>query len=754
MKKLLYACAIALATYGTASACGGYDDEDYAAYGSWFFSSFENDFAFFEPNQYKGNIEDWSKYLGISYEDAEYLVLKVRKNEIEAAINGYLADPNLKFMTSDFVKKNRRALQYLVCAKTIEPFATRDYTLYWEWSYYWYDEGPAISELGEDFIDELLQACETETDKELKLRYGYQLVRYAHYLHRYSDAIKYFETYVEPLKIKNEVYYYALSQKAGAEFNMQKYSQAVKNFVKVYVNSTDLKESAYRSIFNFCDGYFLPSSLVQMCETQEQKFDIYLLLAYNNFSDPLQLARKITDVNPDAQQARKIIAKHIRQLESYYQDQVWSQTLFIESGNEFRLTGNDKIYSATIEYLEQIASRAKEADFWNMTLGYVYFLNSDYDKAKYALDKVSAKTKSENTDINKVYQYIDVCQLKTITKETETEFFNSHKDVLMDYPVGSYLRKVLANRYYVAEDYVKAFLVMNDVYSIAEYYPTSFVESIIAFEQKKDKTPMELWMTEYHDDELIIRLQLTAMKGAIASADIEKAKEVKEKYEINDKEPVEMFYHNIMNIYGLDYGLYGDYVADVVGNAKKVSLTATLEKLMQLARGNDAAAAKANYVLGNFYYNLSHVGCCRNYLKNISSPDYYCWEYENYANTGELDVYKFDKNEQKQEEYFPIIRGTYTNTINLAERYFKQADLLDLGDEFAAHVAFGLVKCDQARKQEFDYWGNSMYASPLFARLAKDYSSTRYADEVRTNCVYYYYYSDVEDEPEDGDIDY
>ena len=666
-------------------------------------------------------------------------MLKVGKNEIEAAINGYPADPKLNFMTADFVKKYRRALQYLVCAKTIEPYATRDYSLYWEWGYYWDDEGPAISELGEEFIENLIKACETETDKELKLRYGYQLVRYAHYLHLYSDAVSYFDKYVEPLKIKNEVYYYALSQKAGAEYNLRKYSQAVKNFVSVYVNSTDLKEKAYQSIFNYCDGYFLPFSLVQMCETQEQKFDMYLLLAYNSFADPLQMARKITDIDPNASQARKLVAKQIRQLENYYHEQVSSYLVTIESGNEFHLTGSDKIYKSTIEYLEQMVSRVSDPDFWNMTLGYAHFLNSDYDKAKLALDKVSAKTKAENPDIKNVYQYIDICQLKTITKETETEFFNSHKDVLEKYPVCNYLRKVLANRYYVAGDMVKAYLVANDVYSVAEYFPTAMVEEIIELAQKKDKTPMEKWIADFHP-ETIARLQLTAMRGAIASEDIEKAVELKKKYSINDSESYLMFGHNIMNIYGLDYGIYDDYIADVIGNSKQVSITATLEKLMQIARGTDAAAAKANYVLGNFYYNVSHVGICRNYLKGYDTPYYFYSEYDNYMNTGEVEINTFDKNTQKQEEYFPVVRGSYTNTVKTAEKYFNKADTYEIGDEFASHVAFGLIKCDQALNQEnYDSW-SSPYVSSKFGRLIKDYPTTKYTNEVRTNCYYYDYY--------------
>ena len=341
--------------------------------------------------------------------------------------------------------------------------------------------------------------------------------------------------------------------------------------------------------------------------------------------------------------------------------------------------------------------------------------------------------------------------MKTITNETETAFFNSHKEVLNEYPVNNYLRKVLANRYYVAGDNVKAYLVYNSSYNVAEYFPTKMVEAMIELAQKKDKTPMEKWMMD-DSPETILRLQLTAMKGAIASEDIEKAIELKNKYGIDDKEPMEMFCHNIMNVYGYGYGIYTDYVADVIGNSKKVSVTATLEKLMQTARGTDAAAAKANYVLGNFYYNLSHVGICRNYLKGFSSPDYYSYEYDNDMNTSVVEVDAFDKSNPKQEEYFGVVRGTYTNTINIAEKYFKRAETFEIGDEFAAHVAFGLVKCDQALNQENYSWWGSMYVSNKFAKLVNEYSSTKYANEVRTNCVYYYYYSDVEEE--DGGIDY
>ena len=109
-------------------------------------------------------------------------------------------------------------------------------------------------------------------------------------------------------------------------------------------------------------------------------------------------------------------------------------------------------------------------------------------------------------------------------------------------------------------------------------------------------------------------------------------------------------------------------------------------------------------------------------------------------NTGEVEVNTFDKNTQKQEEYFPVVRGSYTNTVKTAEKYFNKADTYEIGDEFASHVAFGLIKCDQALNQEnYDSW-SSPYVSSKFGRLIKDYPTTKYTNEVRTNCYYYDYY--------------
>lgn len=724
------------AAQGAANACG-YDYDEYEDYNSWFFASFDQEWSFFGENKYQSNIEDWSKYLGISTDDAQYLVLKASKADIEAAINGYSGDEKLKFMSADFVKKNRKALQYLVCAKMIEPFATKKYDTYWAWSYY-YDEGPSITELGDDYTATLVECCENETDKDLKLRYGYQLVRYAHYMEKYTDAILYFEKYVEPLGIKNEVYYYALSQKAGAEYNIGKYNQAVSNFMTVYLNSKDLKETAYRSIFRFCDGHFTQNSLLQMCKTQEQKNDFYLLLVYNDFVNPLEMAKKITDADPNAPQARTVMTKQIRQLETYFQQQARGQEITITSANEFRISQSDKQYNATIDYLKQMTSKVADTDFWNMCLGFCYFLNADYASAKTALDKVSAQTKSSNGDIANIYKYMEICQLKTITKDTETKFFEEHKDLINNYTAGNYLRKILANRYFVAQDYAKAYLCANEYFVIEEYYPQSLLESLRELVLKKDKTPMEEWLTRFYDN--VEKIDLSMMKGAIAVDDAERAATIKNKYNIDDKVDVDFFGHNIENVYGTEYGILKDYVSNLLGSSETVSLTASLNTLKQAANGSDEKAAKANYLLGNLYYNLSHVGCCRHYLRGAESADYYYSDYANYRNTGKIEYTTFDKNKATQKEYFPLINGTYHNTLDIADKYYQKAEELSGDKELKAHAVFGEIKCDQGKNAESDGWWYDMYVSPKFSKLLGEYNDTKYESEVRENCSYYSFF--------------
>ena len=69
------------------------------------------------------NIEEWQKYLGLNYDQAYYLVMKTTRADIQALTKGgQTTDPELAFLTPDFVQRHKQALLYLAYAKYLEPY--------------------------------------------------------------------------------------------------------------------------------------------------------------------------------------------------------------------------------------------------------------------------------------------------------------------------------------------------------------------------------------------------------------------------------------------------------------------------------------------------------------------------------------------------------------------------------------------------------------------------------------------------------
>lgn len=756
MKRILYIlCIFTFAMQSEIKACFGGDDEYYDEYSSWFFSSYIEEYSFFDKNEpSKGNIQEWANYLGISYDDAKYLVFKSKKYDIEASINGYPTDENLKFLTKDFIKKHRKALQYIICAKNLEPYASTGTTNsyyydpeYFAWLYEY--EEHSVDELNyEETINMLQECCESETDEELRLRYAYQLIRFAHYSRHYDEAINYFDKYVGKISNKPELYYYALCQKAGAEFNLDKNNDAIKHYIDAFCHSTDMKEIAYRSIFTFCGSNISINSLMKFATSQEDKNNVYLMLGFSDFSNPLEVAKKIIEQDPEAPQARKLIAKQISQLEEYHQNHSKDTEITLESNSDFMFPAKNNTYSETIDFLIKMTKSSVNVDFWNMTLAYVYFLNSDYENTKAALSKVSNEIKEQSKDIQNIYAYIDICQIKKMTPQIENDIFDKYKNFFSYdfenpalYDISKYLCKVIANRYYINKDYAKAYLMTNSVYSLTEYIPINVIESIHDLLLKENKNQMEKWMLDKYGeindnayDTMIEDVELIDEKAAIAVGDIKKALEINKKYNINDDVDVRMFAHNISHVYGF-YGLHNDYIDNFISGGS-ASLSASLNKLYEIASDSSENASIANYLLGNFFYNVSCVGPCRNYLKGFSSPDYYCSEYEWYENKSNEFHFNFDEKLPSQVQVFDSYNvGSYHNTIELAQKYYNNAFEKTNDDELKAHIIFGKAKCEKAITENTNW--NYQYYSPYFNDLL-NYKHTNYYNEVMHGCSYFY----------------
>ena len=313
MRKKIFLIVVLLSCFvGPTNACGWDEADDY------FYNLFSQDIMndpqyrpflltlntrYYEHQELRnGNIEEWQNYLGISYENTRYLVFESKREDLQNLTKGKpVSDPKLSFATSEFVQKHKQALLYLAYSKYLEPYmriipGDDNEISYWDFSDgYEHNAG----DLDYDKVKNVLtKSWNIETDNELKLRYGYQLVRLAHYTRRYEEAIQLFDTYVKPLNMQTELYYYALSQKAGALRGLGELEQANREFVRVFANSIDLKTMAYTSMTMGWDNEISFGDFVAGADDDKERKQIYLLMGYSNFNNPVNEIEKIVPSIP------------------------------------------------------------------------------------------------------------------------------------------------------------------------------------------------------------------------------------------------------------------------------------------------------------------------------------------------------------------------------------------------------------------------------------------------------------------------
>jgi hypothetical protein len=154
MKKLFLILVLVSSLSLRSLACGGYSYDD--GYYNLFMQETIGDPHYFpflltlESTYYDSdrdndkllneNIEEWVKYLNISYNDAYYLVFKAQKSDVDALIAGRaVSNAALSFATQSFVKQHIQALKYISYSKYLEPYMRYKFELN-EDNSWWYNE--------------------------------------------------------------------------------------------------------------------------------------------------------------------------------------------------------------------------------------------------------------------------------------------------------------------------------------------------------------------------------------------------------------------------------------------------------------------------------------------------------------------------------------------------------------------------------------------------------------------------------------
>lgn len=720
------------------------------------------------------NIEEWAEYLGLKYDDALYLVFKASESDVNLLLDkGKSKNDTLKFVTPGFIKKFRPALEYISYAKYMEPYmaiaSSGD-----GWWYYSGDYKTANQLNYTEVTLHLQKNWKATKDKELKLRYGYQLVRFAHYNHRYEEAVQMFDTYVEPLNYKPAMYYHALSQKAGAERGLGEIMSANYNFFQVFAHSKNLKETALTSL-KFSEEIPVKDFL-DKAKTDSERNDAYLLLGYFAFSNPLNEIEKIIKTTPDAIQAKVLMARAVNTIERKLMNPYISGRIEVSlQDKRYPLITDSKMstYFRNVMALSEKmvdSETVKDKNFWYLTTAYLHFMNKDFTKAKDFLSKVKSSDKLYESQKNSLAMYIDICEQPVIDNEAEIYLYSKYKKVIRSRPVydyefsreqflnydsQSFVTDVLANRYYLQKEYAKSFLLHHDITAISNNPNLDLLSEIEVFYKKSDKNDLEKMivsnMSPADDPKLNIQSYIDRVRGMVylTAGELGKSLDSFSKIPDNLQKTIsgKIFGYNKIECFECEESnvMMANYFSDfpyIKGTMTEKELVEALIKLTDAGQQSGDVAARANYLAGSFYYNTTRTGYFRHLLR-FDNNNLNCSKFYNYDK--KEDIFNSKK------IYLKSYNMYYDNNISGSQAYLLKAYNQATDSELKARIAFALSKCEQEEyydKNDVNYYyryGNNKDDGILiskrkyFKELAQ-YKNTKFYKEVATYCKYFDYY--------------
>ena len=742
-KKLLLVAVMLTALWGKSFACG-WDEGDWYYY-NLFNQEIMSDeryrpFLLVYGSRYytndtlrNGNIEEWRQYLGLSYDDTQYLVFKASREDLQNLSKGKaVKDENLSFANADFMKRHKQALLYLAYAKYLEPYMrivpgeTEDY--YWDLPEYEHNAGDLDYQKVKTV---LVKSWNAESDKELKLRYGYQLVRLAHYTRRYYEAVQLFNEYVEPLNMRTEMYYYALCQKAGALHGTASTDQANRDFIRVFANSYDLKTTAYTSLTMGWENDINFADFVAGAADNNERNDIFFMMGYSDFNNPVNEIEKIIVTDPDAIQAKVLMVRAVNMIERSMlpSEPNWEGESNISRYPYLSPTNTEgrTFFNQALRVSDMQRDKASDKNFWNLASSYLHFLNKDFDLASRCLGNVKSTDADYMDMVNHLTAYIDICRQPKIDADVERYLFNNYADLIKgetnynyNYAYNTFVGMVLANRYAMQGEKAKSYLTLHHIAQVTDEPTEALVDDIQTFLDKKKKTPLEEYIaTNSTVDIANPNNYLSYVKGVLrlTDGDFKTAKSLFQK-QTRLQMSRRLFGHNIEVYYSGDEKdiMRDDYIGEfsfLRDNMSELEVTDALMQLQKLGDKKGDEAAKANYLIANFFYNVSRTGYYRQYLRFDNDNSFSYWKYG-----PDADRYK--------------------NTLALSEAYLEKARKTATDRELLAHIIFAQAKnAQQLMEDNTSYWGYHMVVADEQFNEFDQYAGTAYHREVASNCVYY-----------------
>lgn len=586
-----------------------------------------------------------------------------------------------------------------------------------------------------------------------------------HYGKEYTEAIVFFEKQIAPLNFKNEIYYYALDQLAGCYYKTKQYEKAAYTFLIVFDKSFDRKQSAFTS-YKFCT--YRGAEGKTFLKSREEEATQIFISGLRDFSDSLDDLQRISDLNVSEEKQELLFMRILNNLErtilEHYSRENTQSLFTIDEQSKSTLI-------ALLDFVdEKLSNSPKNDEFWQLTDSYLSFLNGDTAAAQTKLASINTiKLKKQKEQLDIVYK---VFSWNEITTENETwlaSIFSKNKNIqAVDYcgyesdkktgqpcNLHSFVFKRLSHYYFKKDKLAKAFLLHNYMGNIDGISSHILVDDLIALVKKSNKNSFEKLLlkeqTERGFNTAIILSSLENAKGNIyyRSGEFNKALPYFKNSNSKTSIPASVFSNTTIECFSCNaFDVMEDEVykhkefSFLQNKMNKESLLINLETLESLANNTQEKLWKqklANYLLANYFFNVSNTG----YYRTLTYPgNNYTYNY----NFGRESQTMDEVIATKETYYFTPIYNSYNALANKAKEYYKKTIELSSDDELNARCSYMISKCElndyynNGWKSSYGYYDGSESANFInegFEALKNEYNHTNFYTEIKSKCSFF-----------------
>ncbi len=671
----------------------------------------------------KDNIDEWGKYFNskLGKKEIEILIYSLSLNDLKQ-LDSLIKNPSEREPSSklifwkDFFYKNndKEFLTYICFAKECEPAV--DFNS-WEVDEH-YSQYRDTMNLLITKGEELYHDSKSEF---IKLRYGYQIVRLAHYAKEYKKCIELYDKYITPLEVNSVIQYWVLEQKAGALAKLGRKAEAAHYFATLFDLNPARRDIIYRS-FNISNDSIWTATF-KLCKTSREKATLYFLRGLEPINNILEEMENIYVLDPSSEKLNLLLVREINKYEDRkfkvdpYGNCRWGEDIPFDSSVTKHMNMLKNFVSRCVK-----ENRILNPELWTLASGYLNFLTENYDEARSILSGLKeSKDSIIQRQLPLIELAIDVAATTRLTKYAEDSLFacvlSTEHNQLVQYTVDAF--RELAPQ---EGDTIKAFWCNHSISDFRPSFNIEKVEELLAWENKHNSTQFEKYIisrSDAHPEEL------RELKGTILFSQ-HKLQEAIDEYKkstsynlrINSVDP---FSIRIKDCRDCDFRM---------GTEKpysKLTLVSTILGYEEKLKSDPDNAAQYHYLLGNVYYNTTYFGNSAEVVLYYHDCDnmWYGRDYEIFIETGEIPIYL----DCSRAQYH------YRQGMSIAQ---ASGDV-----ELAAECCFMAAKCEQNKyyvtNTQSDGDGKIKNAKfrTFFSLLKNNYASTKFYLKAINECKYF-----------------